>query len=95
MNYKKIPVVIMLVAALVGCIIAVLKNYSLYEMLVMLFWVLIIFLIIGLIVTAVLKAFHIIEVEPEEVPEEISEEAVNDEGEVVEKQTLEEDETEE
>ena len=95
MNYKKIPVVIMLVAALVGCIIAVLRNYSLYEMLVMLFWVLIIFLIIGLIVTAILRAFHIIEEEPEEPIEEISEETVNDEGEVVEKQAQEEDETEE
>lgn len=74
MNTKKIPSIIMLLAGAVTCIVTFLNGYEIKDTLIILIWVLLVFLIIGVVVKKVLDSFH--------MPDE---DAVNDEGEVIEK----------
>ncbi len=74
MNTKKIPALIMLIAGSIACIMTYLNHYDLKDMLIVLILVLIVFLIIGLIVKAILDSIHL--------PKS---DAVNPEGEVIEK----------
>ncbi len=83
MNTKKIPALIMLLAGAVVCIVTYLNHYNLKDMLTVLFGVLLVFLVIGVIVKKIFDSFR--------MPDE---NAVNDEGEVVEKQ-VESEESEE
>ncbi len=75
MNTKRIPAIIMLLAGAVTCIVTYLNGYDTKDMLIALFWVLILFLIIGIVVKKILDSFQ--------MPDE---NAVDDEGEVIEKQ---------
>ncbi len=84
MKTKKVPLIVMLLAGAVACIVTWLEHYSLNEMLVVLLVVLILFLIIGLIIKVIFDKFDISTDKP-----------VDDEGEVVEKQSDEGDEEEE
>ncbi|MFT3985658.1 MAG: hypothetical protein QM697_17295 [Lachnospiraceae bacterium] len=84
MNTKRIPALIMLIAGAIACIMTYLNHYDLKEMLTTLIWVLLIFLIIGLVVKKILDSFH--------MP---GENAVDNEGEVIEKQEEEPTEEEE
>lgn len=82
MNTKKIPALIMLLAGSVACIVTFLNHYSLIDMLVTLLWVMLIFLVIGLIIKMILDSFKL-----------PSDESLDDnDGEVVEKQLSEEGE---
>lgn len=83
MNTKRIPALIMLLAGAVACIVTYLNHYDLKDMLTTLLWVLLVFFIIGLIVKKIFDSFQ--------MPDE---NAVDDEGEVVEKQGEEESESE-
>ena len=74
----------MLLAGAVACIVTYLNQYDFIEMLTTLIWVLPVFLIIGLIVKKIFDSFQ--------MPDE---NAVDDEGEVVEKQGEEESSSEE
>ena len=69
----------MLLAGAVACIVTYLNHYDLKDMLTTLLWVLLVFFIIGLIVKKIFDSFQ--------MPDE---NAVDDEGEVVEKQGEEE-----
>ena len=84
MNTKKIPAMIMLLAGALACIVTYINRYDLNDMLITLIWVLPVFLIIGFIVKKIFDSFQ--------MPDE---NAVDDEGEVVEKQGVEEFEAEE
>ncbi|HKM20615.1 MAG TPA: hypothetical protein VJZ01_01050 [Lachnospiraceae bacterium] len=75
MNTKKIPAAIMLLAGAVTCIVTFINGYTTKDMLVALFWVLVLFLIIGIVVKKILDSFQL--------PDE---NAVGDEGEVIEKE---------
>lgn len=75
MNTKRIPALIMLIAGAIACIVTYMNHYDLKEMLTTLVWVLLIFLLIGLVVKKILDSFH--------MP---GENAVDNEGEVIEKQ---------
>ena len=75
MNTKKIPVLIMLLAGAVTCVVTFLNHYNLRDMLVALLIVLIIFLIVGLVIKFLFDKFEI-----------STDDSVSDEGEVVEKQ---------
>lgn len=75
MNTKKIPAAIMLLAGLVTCIVTFMNGYETKDMLVTLLWVLILFLIIGIVVKKILDSFQL--------PDE---NAVGEDGEVIEKQ---------
>lgn len=75
MNTKRIPALIMLIAGAIACIVTYMNHYDLKEMLTTLIWVLLIFLLIGLVVKKILDSFH--------MP---GENAVDNEGEVIEKQ---------
>lgn len=74
MNTKKLPATIMLLAGSVACIVTYLNKYTLKEMLVVLFVVLVVFLVIGLIVKRIFDSLHL-----------PGEDAVNPDGEVIEK----------
>lgn len=75
MNTKRIPAIIMLIAGAIACIVTYMNHYDLKEMLTTLIWVLLIFLVIGFAVKIILDSFH--------MP---GENAVDNEGEVIEKQ---------
>lgn len=75
MNTKRIPALIMLIAGSITCIMTYINHYDLKEMLTTLIWVLFIFLFIGLAVKKILDSFHM-----------LGENAVDNEGEVIEKQ---------
>lgn len=75
MNTKRIPALIMLIAGAIACIVTYANHYNLKDMLTTLIWVLLVFWLIGLIVKKILDSFH--------MP---GENAVNNEGEVIEKQ---------
>ena len=74
MNTKKVPLLIMLLAGAVACIVTYINHYNLHDMLVVLLTVLILFLIVGLIAKKIFDKFEI-----------SSDKEVDDEGEVVEK----------
>ncbi|HOO28117.1 MAG TPA: hypothetical protein PLU43_06600, partial [Lachnospiraceae bacterium] len=78
------PALIMLLAGAVACIVTYLNHYDLKDMLITLIWVLLIFLVIGFGIKRIFDSFH--------MPDE---NAVDDEGEVVEKQGAQEAESEE
>lgn len=74
MNTRRIPALIMLIAGSIACIMTYLNHYDLKDMLIVLILVLIVFLIIGLIVKGILDSIHL-----------PGSEAVNPDGEVIEK----------
>ena len=74
MNTKRIPSIIMLLAGAVTCIVTFMNGYEIKDTLVILIWVLVVFLIIGIVVKKILDSFH--------MPDE---DAVDDEGEVIKK----------
>ena len=76
MNTKKIPAFVMLLAGSVATIVTTINHYSLEDMLVVLILTLIGFLIIGIVIKLIFDSFHI---------EEPDEDRVDDDGEVVEK----------
>ncbi|MCR5832303.1 MAG: hypothetical protein K6G67_09220 [Lachnospiraceae bacterium] len=76
MNTKKIPALVMLLAGSVAVIVTYINHYSLEDMLVVLILTLIVFLIIGIAIKLIFDSFHI---------EEPDEDRVDDDGEVVEK----------
>ena len=73
----------MLAAGAVATIVTYINHYSLEDMLVVLILTLIVFLIIGIAIKLVFDSFHI---------EEPDEDRVDDEGEVVEKTEIPDDE---
>ncbi len=75
MNTKRIPALIMLFAGAIACIMTYANHYDLKDMLTTLIWVLLVFWLIGLIVKKILNSFH--------MP---GGNAVDNEGEVIEKQ---------
>ncbi len=83
MNTKKIPALVMLSAGAVAVIVTYINHYSLEDMLVVLILTLIVFLIIGVAIKLVFDSFHI---------EEPDTDRVDDDGEVVEKTGLTDDE---
>ncbi len=74
MNTRKIPALIMLIAGSIAVVMTYLNHYDLKDMLIVLILVLIVFLIIGLVVKGILDSIHL--------PKS---DAVNPEGEVIEK----------
>lgn len=82
MNTNKIPALVMLLAGSVAVIVTFINHYSLEDMLVVLILTLIVFLIIGVVIKMIFDSFHI---------EEPDEDRVDDEGEVVEKTELSEE----
>lgn len=82
MNTNKIPALVMLLAGAVAVIVTYINHYSLEDMLVVLILTLIVFLILGVVIKLVFDSFHI---------EEPDEDRVDDEGEVVEKTELSEE----
>lgn len=82
MNTKKIPAIVMLLAGAVSCIVTYINGYEFKDILFILLWVLIVFLIIGSVVKKILDSFQ--------MPDE---ETVDEDGEVIEKQP-DEDESE-
>ena len=76
MNTKKIPARVMLLAGSVAVIVTYINHYSLEDMLVVLILTLVVFLIIGIAIKLIFDSFHI---------EEPDEDRVDDDGEVVEK----------
>ena len=85
MNTKKIPAFVMLLAGSVAVIVTYINHYSLEDMLVVLILTLIVFLILGIVIKLIFDSFHI---------EEPDEDRVDDDGEVVEKTEI-QDENEE
>lgn len=75
MKTKGIPAIIMLLAGAITCIVTYQNKYTLEETLKTLLVVLVLFLIMGVIVKKVLDSFQ--------MP---GKDAVNDEGEIIEKQ---------
>ncbi|MBQ6318615.1 MAG: hypothetical protein IJI23_02330 [Lachnospiraceae bacterium] len=82
MNTNKIPALVMLLAGAVAVIVTYINHYSLEDMLVVLILTLIVFLILGVVIKLIFDSFHI---------EEPDEDRVDDEGEVVEKTELSEE----
>lgn len=82
MNTNKIPALVMLLAGAVAVIVTYINHYSLEDMLVVLILTLIAFLILGVVIKLIFDSFHI---------EEPDEDRVDDEGEVVEKTELSEE----
>jgi len=76
MNRKNIPLLLMLIAGAVTCIITYIRQYSVTEKLVWLFVVLLIFWILGSILEATLNHF-----------DAQNEARLKEEGEVIEKET--------
>lgn len=85
MDTKRIPALVMLLAGSVAVIVMTINHYTFEEMLVRLILILIGFLILGVAIKLIFDSFHI---------EEPDEDRVDDEGEVVEKTGLVEDEEE-
>ena len=75
MNPKRIPAIVMLLGGAVACIVTYINHYSFQDVLLISLLALLIFLAVGLIIKLVLDSFKL-----------PSEEKVDDEGEVVEKQ---------
>ena len=86
MNTNKIPALVMLLAGAVVTIVTYINHYSLEDMLVVLILTLIVFLIIGGVIKMIFDSFHI------EVPDK---DRVDDEGEVVDKTGLSDEEGDE
>ncbi|MCR4685287.1 MAG: hypothetical protein K5649_07465 [Lachnospiraceae bacterium] len=84
MNTRKIPAIIMLLAGSIACVMTYLNHYDLKDMLIVLILVLIIFLFIGLVVKGIFDSIHL-----------PSADAVNPDGEVIEKSDEEGSESEE
>lgn len=82
MNTNRIPALVMLLAGAVAVIVTYINHYSLEDMLVVLILTLIVFLVIGVVIKLIFDSFHI---------EEVDEDRVDDEGEVVEKTELSDD----
>ena len=82
MNTNKIPALVMLLAGAVAVIVTYINHYSLEDMLVVHILTLIVFLILGVVIKLIFDSFHI---------EEPDEDRVDDEGEVVEKTELSEE----
>lgn len=82
MNTNRIPALVMLLAGAVAVIVTYINHYSLEDMLAVLILTLIVFLIIGVVIKLIFDSFHI---------EEVDEDRVDDEGEVVEKTELSDD----
>lgn len=82
MNTNKIPALVMLLAGAVAVIVTYINHYSLEDMLGVLILTLIVFLILGVVIKLIFDSFHI---------EEPDEDRVDDEGEVVEKTELSEE----
>lgn len=82
MNTNKIPALVMLLAGAVAVVVTYINHYSLEDMLVVLILTLIVFLILGVVIKLIFDSFHI---------EEPDEDRVDDEGEVVEKTELSEE----
>ena len=82
MNTNKIPAFVMLLAGAVAVIVTYINHYSLEDMLAVLILTLIVFLILGVVIKLIFDSFHI---------EEPDEDRVDDEGEVVEKTELSEE----
>ena len=76
MNTKRIPAIVMLLAGAVTCIVTYIDGYDIRDTLFILFWVLIIFLVLGIVVKRILDSFRL--------PDE---NAVDDSGEMIEKQS--------
>ncbi len=76
MNTKRIPAFVMLLAGSVSAIVTYINHYSFEDMLVVLILTLIVFLIIGVVIKMIFDSFHI---------EEPDEDKVDDEGEIVDK----------
>lgn len=83
MNRKSIPLVLMLLAGVVTCIITFVKRYSVIDKLVALLVVLVIFLILGNVLRFTLDFF-----------DRENEKRALEEGEVIEKENESEQETE-
>ena len=82
MNTNKIPALVMLLAGAVAVIVTYINHYSLEDMLAVMILTLIVFLILGVVIKLIFDSFHI---------EEPDEDRVDDEGEVVEKTELSEE----
>ena len=78
MKTKHIPALVMLLGGAVACVVAFINHYSLGDMLSVLSISLMIFLVIGIGIKLVFDSFKLPEVDTDKV---------NDEGEVVEKQS--------
>lgn len=76
MNRKNLPLLLMLTAGAVTCIITFIQKYTIFEKLVALFFVLIIFYVLGCILMWTLDYF-----------EKQNEEKLMEEGEVIEKES--------
>lgn len=76
MNTKRIPAIVMLLAGAVTCIVTYIDGYDIRDTLFILFWVLLIFLVLGIVVKRILDSFRL--------PDE---NAVDDSGEMIEKQS--------
>ncbi|MFA9375385.1 MAG: hypothetical protein ACERKZ_01395 [Lachnotalea sp.] len=78
---KLLPILIMLIAGLITCVIAIVKNFDNAYALTILFIVLLSFYIIGLIARAIIKKVCFIdEVALSEEDEESAEDEMTDEG---------------
>lgn len=75
MNRKNLPLILMLVAGAVTCIISLIQNYSIFRSLVHLFIVLVVFFILGSIMKWTLDYF-----------DRENEKRNQEEGEVIEKE---------
>jgi len=76
MNTKRIPAIVMLLAGAVTCIVTYIDGYDIKDTLFILFWVLLVFLVLGIVVKRILDSFQL--------PDE---NAVDDSGEMIEKQS--------
>ena len=76
MNRKNLPLLLMLTAGAVTCIITFIQKYTMFEKLVSLFAVLIIFYVLGSVLVWTLDYF-----------ERQNEEKLKEEGEVIEKES--------
>lgn len=83
MNRKSIPLVLMLLAGVVTCIITFIKQYSVIDKLVALLVVLLIFLVLGNVLKYTLDYF-----------DKVNEKKALEEGEVIEKENESEEKTE-
>lgn len=86
MNTNRIPALVMLLAGAVAVIVTYINHYSLEDMLVVLILTLIIFLVIGAVIKMILDSFHI---------DEPDEDRVDDDGEVVDKTGMSDEDNEE
>lgn len=85
MNRKNMPLVLMLVAGAVTCVINLIRRYPMLDQLVVLFIVLLVFYILGSVLAWTLELF-------DRQNEERS--SVSEEGEVIQKESDQEEQTE-